>query len=90
LFIEELAKSVVESGLQVDAGDRFTARGPAALLAIPTSARRGSKQTRAERGDSIWRVGATEIISVAVQNKFCLFCCKRSTPGCKRSTPGRL
>jgi len=39
-FIEELTKTVIESGLLVDAGDRFTARGPVALLAILTTVRR--------------------------------------------------
>jgi class 3 adenylate cyclase/tetratricopeptide (TPR) repeat protein len=37
LFIEELTKAVVESGVVVDAGDRYTATGPAAPLAVPTS-----------------------------------------------------
>ena len=77
LLIEELTNSVVESGLLVDAGDRFTTGGPVGAAANPDdwlSVSAGSKQTCAERGDaSIWRVGATEIakaFSVAVQNKF--------------------
>ena len=37
LFIEELTKTVVESGIVTDAGDRYAATGPVALLAIPTS-----------------------------------------------------
>jgi predicted ATPase len=37
LFIEELTKSVVESGILVEAGDRYVATGPMALLAIPTT-----------------------------------------------------
>jgi class 3 adenylate cyclase len=37
LFIEELTKSVVESGLVVDAGDSYAVTGPAAPLAIPTT-----------------------------------------------------
>ena len=37
LFIEELTKAVVESGLLVDAGDRYVATGPVTPLAIPTS-----------------------------------------------------
>jgi predicted ATPase len=37
LFIEELTKSVVESGLVTEAGDRYAATGPAAPLAIPTT-----------------------------------------------------
>jgi class 3 adenylate cyclase/tetratricopeptide (TPR) repeat protein len=37
LFIEELTKAVVESGLLVEAGDRYVATGPVAPLAIPTS-----------------------------------------------------
>ncbi len=37
LFIEELTKTVVESGLVVEAGDRYAAMGPVAPLAIPTT-----------------------------------------------------
>ena len=37
LFIEELTKAVVESGLLVDAGDRYVATGPVTPLAIPAS-----------------------------------------------------
>ena len=37
LFIEELTKAVVESGVVVDSGDRYTATGPLAPLTIPTS-----------------------------------------------------
>ncbi len=38
LFIEELTKAVIESGMLTDAGDHFDARGPVPRLAIPTSA----------------------------------------------------
>jgi class 3 adenylate cyclase len=37
LFIEELTKAVVESGVLTDAGDRYTVAGPLPPLAIPTS-----------------------------------------------------
>jgi class 3 adenylate cyclase/tetratricopeptide (TPR) repeat protein len=37
LFIEELTKAVLESGLLEDRGDRYVATGPVAPLAIPTS-----------------------------------------------------
>jgi predicted ATPase len=37
LFIEELTKSVVESGMVTDTGDRYAAIGPITPLAIPTS-----------------------------------------------------
>jgi predicted ATPase len=37
LFIEELTKSVVESGIVTEAGDRYALTGPMAPLAIPTS-----------------------------------------------------
>ena len=37
LFVEELTKAVMESGTLTDAGDRFTAAGPIAALAIPTT-----------------------------------------------------
>lgn len=35
LFIEQLTKSVVESGIIVEAGDRYTVTGPVGSLAIP-------------------------------------------------------
>jgi class 3 adenylate cyclase/tetratricopeptide (TPR) repeat protein len=37
LFIEELTKSVIESGIVTEAGDHYAAIGPVAPLAIPTS-----------------------------------------------------
>jgi tetratricopeptide (TPR) repeat protein len=37
LFIEELTKSVVESGIVTDAGDRYAVVAPVTPLAIPTS-----------------------------------------------------
>lgn len=37
LFIEELTKTVMETGILVDAGDRYTTAGPVAAFAIPTS-----------------------------------------------------
>ncbi|MGV7216027.1 ATP-binding protein, partial [Bradyrhizobium sp. UFLA05-112] len=37
LFLEELTKAVVESGVLTDAGDRYTLAGPLPALAIPTS-----------------------------------------------------
>jgi len=37
LFIEELTKAVVESGVLSDAGDRYTMAGPLPPFAIPTS-----------------------------------------------------
>jgi class 3 adenylate cyclase/tetratricopeptide (TPR) repeat protein len=37
LFIEELTKAVIESGVVADAGDRYTVTGPAPSPAIPTS-----------------------------------------------------
>ena len=37
LFIEELTKTVLESGLVQDVGDRYVATGPLDSLAVPTS-----------------------------------------------------
>ena len=37
LFIEELTKAVIESGILTDAGDRYAVAGPMAPLAIPTT-----------------------------------------------------
>ncbi|WP_439400321.1 AAA family ATPase (plasmid) [Bradyrhizobium sp. PMVTL-01] len=48
LFIEELTKAVIESGMLTEAGDRFDARGPVPPLAIPTSLQ-GSLLARLDR-----------------------------------------
>src|SRR5262249_10513811 len=37
LFVEELTKAVIESGMLTDAGDHYAAAGPLAPLAIPSS-----------------------------------------------------
>src|SRR6516225_3270530 len=37
LFIEELTKTVIESGMLIDMGDRYTIAGPLPSLAIPTT-----------------------------------------------------
>jgi class 3 adenylate cyclase/tetratricopeptide (TPR) repeat protein len=37
LFVEELTKAVIESGILTDTGDRYTAAGPLTPLAIPAS-----------------------------------------------------
>jgi predicted ATPase/class 3 adenylate cyclase len=37
LFVEELTKTVLESGLLVDVGDRYVLRGPLPSLAIPST-----------------------------------------------------
>ena len=39
LFVEELTKSVLESGLLCDAGDRYELQAPLSALAIPTTLR---------------------------------------------------
>ncbi len=37
LFVEELTKTVLESGLLVDAGDHYQLKGPLSSLAIPST-----------------------------------------------------
>src|SRR6516225_5491292 len=37
LFIEELTKTIIESGMLIDRGDRYTMAGPLPSLAIPTT-----------------------------------------------------
>jgi len=37
LFVEELTKAILETGVLEDAGDRYVARGPLPMLAIPAS-----------------------------------------------------
>ena len=48
LFVEELTKAVVESGILTETGDRYTVSGPVAPLAIPTSLH-GSLLARLDR-----------------------------------------
>ena len=50
LFIEELTKSVVESGIVKEAGDHYAVTGPVAPLAIPTRS-----MPRCSRGSIGWR-----------------------------------
>jgi predicted ATPase/class 3 adenylate cyclase len=76
LFIEELTKSVVESGLLMDSGDRYTATGPMAQLAIPTSLhasllarldRLAPTREVAQIGAALGRQFSHELISVVAQ-----------------------
>jgi predicted ATPase len=48
LFIEELTKSVIESGIVTEAGDHYAAMGPVAPLAIPATLQ-GSLLARLDR-----------------------------------------
>src|SRR4029079_16963236 len=48
LFIEELTKTVVESGIVAEEGDRYALKGPIAPLAIPTTLH-GSLLARLDR-----------------------------------------
>src|SRR5262249_27998991 len=48
LFLEELTKTVVESGVLTDAGDRYAMAGPLPALVIPTSLN-ASLQARLDR-----------------------------------------
>jgi predicted ATPase/class 3 adenylate cyclase len=76
LFIEELTKNVLESGIVADAGDRYVAEGPVAPLAIPTSLH-ASLLARLDRlvptreiaqiGAALGRSFSHELISAAAQ-----------------------
>jgi predicted ATPase len=76
LFIEELTKAVVESGVLVDSGDRYTATGPVAPLAIPTSLhasllarldRLASTREVVQIGAALGRQFSHELISAVAQ-----------------------
>jgi class 3 adenylate cyclase/predicted ATPase len=76
LFIEELTKSVVESGILTDAGDRYAVTGPVAPLAIPMSLhasllarldRLASTREVAQIGAALGRSFSHELISAAAQ-----------------------
>jgi predicted ATPase len=80
LFIEELTKSVIESGIVTEAGDHYAAMGPAAPLAIPTTLQ-GSLLARLDRlaptrevaqiGAALGRQFSHELISaVAISMSF--------------------
>ncbi|MBR0794955.1 AAA family ATPase [Bradyrhizobium jicamae] len=76
LFIEELTKTVVESGLLVEANDRYALTGPAAPLSIPSTLQ-GSLLARLDRlpetrgvvqiGAAIGRSFSHELISAVAQ-----------------------
>jgi predicted ATPase/class 3 adenylate cyclase len=60
LFVEELTKAVVESGVVADGGERYTVTGPLTPLAIPTSLH-ASLLARLDRLGSVrevWQVAA--------------------------------
>jgi tetratricopeptide (TPR) repeat protein len=72
LFIEELTKTVVESGVATETGDRYAVTGPVAPLAIPTSLqasllarldRLASTREVAQIGAAIGRQFSHELIS---------------------------
>jgi class 3 adenylate cyclase/predicted ATPase len=72
LFIEELTKSVVESGILTKAGDHYSVAGPTALLAIPTTLqasllarldRLASTREVAQIGAALGRSFSHEVIS---------------------------
>jgi predicted ATPase len=76
LFIEELTKSVVESGLVTEAGDRYAVTGPAAPLAIPTTLhasllarldRLAPTREVAQIGGALGRSFSHELISAVAQ-----------------------
>ena len=76
LFIEELTKSVIESGVVADAGNRFTLTGAAPSLAIPTSLqasllarldRLAPTREVAQIGATIGRSFSHELISAVAQ-----------------------
>jgi predicted ATPase len=76
LFIEELTKSVVESGLVTDTGNSFEVTGPAAPLAIPTTLhasllarldRLAPTREVAQIGAALGRSFAHELISAVAQ-----------------------
>jgi class 3 adenylate cyclase len=76
LFIEELTKNVVESGLVAEAGDRYAVTGPAVPLAIPTTLhasllarldRLAPTRELAQIGAALGRQFSHELISAVAQ-----------------------
>lgn len=76
LFIEELTKSVVESGIVAETGSTYTASGPAAQLAIPTTLhasllarldRLAPTREVAQIGAALGRSFSHELLSAVVQ-----------------------
>jgi class 3 adenylate cyclase/tetratricopeptide (TPR) repeat protein len=60
LFVEELTRSVLESGLLRDEGDHYVLQGPLSALAIPVSLRDSlmSRLDRLGRGKELAQIGA--------------------------------
>ena len=76
LFIEELTKSVLESGLVTEAGERYAVAGPAGPLAIPTTLhasllarldRLAPAREAAQIGAALGRSFSHELISAVAQ-----------------------
>ena len=61
LFVEELTKTVLESGLLADAGDRYALSGPLPPLAIPTTLH-GSLMARLDRLAPVKEVAQTAAV----------------------------
>ena len=77
LFIEELTKTVVESGIVTEAGDHYAVAGPMAPLAIPTSLhasllarldRLAPTREVAQIGAALGRSFSHELISAVARN----------------------
>jgi hypothetical protein len=76
LFIEELTKTVVESGIVTDAGDHYSVTGPVAAFAIPTTLhasllarldRLSPTREVAQMGATLGRSFSHELISAVAQ-----------------------
>jgi class 3 adenylate cyclase len=76
LFVEELTKTVVESGIVTDAGDHYSLSGPVAALAIPTTLhasllarldRLSPTREVAQMGATLGRSFSHELISAVAQ-----------------------
>jgi class 3 adenylate cyclase/tetratricopeptide (TPR) repeat protein len=76
LFIEELTKTVIETGIVTEAGDHYTVAGPVASLAIPASLhaslvarldRLAPTREVAQIGAALGRSFSHELISVVAQ-----------------------
>ena len=78
LFIEELTKSVVESGLVTKPGDHYSVAGPTAPLAIPDDAARfatsEARSTGSDTRGGADRSGARALVLPRVDQRRCSEC----------------
>ena len=84
LFVEELTKMVLESGLLQERAERYELTGPLPPLAIPTTLH----DSLMARLDRLAAVKGLAQLGATLGREFSLPCCRPSPPGTRRPCSG--